>query len=94
MKDLRNRLAQQNLTLALDDTARGALLEEGYSPAMGARPLRRAIERLLTRPLSGLLLEDAFKPGQTIYVRAAGDGLMFSTDSPADYAEPRHATRS
>jgi len=94
LKDLRARLAQQNLTLVLDDTARGALLEEGYSPAMGARPLRRAIERLLTRPLSGLLLEDTFKPGQTIYVRAAGDGLAFSADSPSDYAESRPATRS
>ncbi len=81
LKELRERLNRQGLTLILDDTARGALLEEGYDPAMGARPLKRAIERLLTRPLSAHLLEDAFTPGQTVYVRATDGGLVFTAGS-------------
>ncbi len=87
LRDLRERLSEQGLTLILDDTARGALLEEGYDPALGARPLKRAIERLLTRPLSAQLLTDTFTPGQTIYARATEDGLVFSAgtaDSDAD----------
>ncbi len=81
LEELRQRLSEQGLTLILDDTARGALLEEGYDPAMGARPLKRAIERLLARPLSAQLLEDAFAPGQTVYVRAAESGLVFTAGS-------------
>ncbi len=84
LAELRARLAEQNLTLILDDTARGALLEEGYDPAFGARPLRRAIERLLTRPLSAQLLEDNFTPGQSIYVRADESGLTFTAGSSVD----------
>ncbi|NDJ76136.1 MAG: ATP-dependent Clp protease ATP-binding subunit [Chloroflexi bacterium] len=67
------RLGEQNLTLELDDDARELLLREGYDPAYGARPLRRAIERLLTRPLSTAILEEQFSAGDTILVRVAED---------------------
>ncbi len=87
LRELRERLAQQKLTLILDESARQALLQEGYDPARGARPLRRAIERLLTRPLSALLLEDTFAPGQTIYVRQGEDGLTFTAGSAEVYRE-------
>ncbi|NPV66129.1 MAG: ATP-dependent Clp protease ATP-binding subunit [Anaerolineae bacterium] len=87
LRELRERLAQQKLTLILDESARQALLQEGYDPARGARPLRRAIERLLTRPLSALLLEDTFAPGQTIYVRQGEDGLTFTGGSAEVYRE-------
>lgn len=93
LRDIHERLAQQGLQLILDDTARGALLEEGYNPALGARPLRRSIERLLTRPLSGMLLEDAFTPGQTIYVRARDSQLSFTTGS-IDSSEEHPASQS
>jgi len=81
LRELHERLDRQKLTLILDNSARQALLREGYDPARGARPLRRAIERLLTRPLSALLLEDAFVPGQTIYVRQGEGGLTFTGGS-------------
>jgi len=81
LRELHERLDRQKLTLILDNSARQALLREGYDPARGARPLRRAIERLLTRPLSALLLEDAFIPGQTIYVRQGEGGLTFTGGS-------------
>ncbi len=98
LRDLLERLERQGMRLILDESAREAVLREGYDPALGARPLRRAIERLLTRPLSGYLLEERFAPGQTIYVRAGGDGLVFTAgsseeevgDVPSDAAGAPH----
>lgn len=94
LRDVRERLAAQKLSLVLDDSARELLLSEGYDPANGARPLRRAIERLLTRPLSTALLEETFGPGDTIRVTRVGDGLALladetrsTHDTPAGEAE-------
>jgi ATP-dependent Clp protease ATP-binding subunit ClpC len=64
--ELHQRLAEQNLKLVLSDEARTLVLNQGYDPINGARPLRRAIERLLTRPLSARIVEDIFTPGDTI----------------------------
>ncbi|MBN1963564.1 MAG: ATP-dependent Clp protease ATP-binding subunit, partial [Anaerolineae bacterium] len=100
LAELYDRLARQRLKLVLDDTARGAILEEGYNPALGARPLKRAIERLLTRPLGAMLLGESL-PGDTIYVRSAeGGGLSFTVGAgesggvidPADSAETGSGT--
>lgn len=75
LKETMERLDGQHLTLELDESARELLLTEGYDPANGARPLRRAIERLLTRPLSSALIENEYEPGETIQVVAAGGVL-------------------
>lgn len=64
--ELHQRLTEQHLKLVLSDEARALVLEKGYDPINGARPLRRAIERLLTRPLSAKIVEDIFSPGDTI----------------------------
>jgi ATP-dependent Clp protease ATP-binding subunit ClpC len=66
LTELHQRLAEQNLKLALSDEARALILRKGTDAANGARPLRRAIERLLTRPLSARIVEDAFVPGDTV----------------------------
>ncbi len=76
LEQVTERLTEQKLTLTFDQSARDLLLREGYDPAYGARPLRRAIQRLLTRPLSNALLEEYFQPGDTIYVEAQGDTLV------------------
>ena len=76
LKEVTKRLAEQKLTLTLDQSARQLLLREGYDPAYGARPLRRAIQRLLTRPLSNAILAETFSPGDTVYVEAQGDTLV------------------
>lgn len=73
LKDLYKRLAEQHLTLELDDSARQVILDAGYDPANGARPLRRAIERLLTRPLSASIVQEAFPEGSHIIAVANGD---------------------
>lgn len=94
MRHVLERLDEQNLSLTLDQSARDLLLREGYDPANGARPLRRAIERLLTRPLSTALLEEHFTPGDVIRVVAAGDTLALrKTDATDPDAAPSEAAQ-
>lgn len=71
--ELHERLAEQKLKLELAASARDLILDKGYDPVNGARPLRRAIERLLTRPLSARIVEDTFQPGDTIIAHATED---------------------
>lgn len=77
MSDLRKRLESQHLTLELSPEARALILRKGHDPVNGARPLRRAIERLLTRPLSGRIVEDAFASGSTVRAVVEGESLRF-----------------
>lgn len=63
---LRSRLSAQNLELTLTEAARDLLLQRGYDPVNGARPLKRAVERLLTRPLGARIVEEAFQAGDVI----------------------------
>jgi ATP-dependent Clp protease ATP-binding subunit ClpC len=63
------RLKEKNLVLALTDEAKELLIEKGYSPEFGARPLRRAIEHLLEDPLAERLLLGAFVGKDTITVK-------------------------
>ena len=83
LSELYQRLARQNLSMELAKDARELVLRKGYDPIHGARPLRRAIERLLTRPLSTKIVEDTFQPGDTVTVHADEDGerLRFDTSS-------------
>jgi ATP-dependent Clp protease ATP-binding subunit ClpC len=63
------RLKEKNLVLVLTDEAKDLLIERGYSPEFGARPLRRAIEHLLEDPLSEELLKGNFQGKDRITVR-------------------------
>jgi len=74
---LEKRLAQQNLTLDVDDRAKQLLAKEGYDPQFGARPLKRAVQEQLLNPLSMKILEGDFKAGDKIKVTADGDELKF-----------------
>ena len=74
---LRKLLADQKLQLDLTPRAVDLLCEEGYDPAFGARPLKRAIQRLLQDALSKELLAGRFKPGDTIFVDREDDRLAF-----------------
>ena len=71
-------LADRKLTLKLEPDAKALIAREGYDPAFGARPLKRAIQRLLQDPLAMALLDGTFKDGDTIVARVAGDQLEFS----------------
>ncbi len=75
LKSMVERLDAQELKLELSQSARDLLLAEGYEPANGARPLRRAIERLLIRPLSSALIANTYAVGDIIYIEADGGAL-------------------
>jgi ATP-dependent Clp protease ATP-binding subunit ClpB len=75
---LRSRLAERGLDLELTDAAKGAIGEAGWDPAYGARPLKRAIQRLLENPLAVRLLEGDFAPGDTILVDEQSGDLAFT----------------
>ncbi len=79
LTELYARLDEQKLKLILTDEARALILQKGFDPVNGARPLHRAIERLLTRPLSAKIVEDAFVPGDTITAAIEEDHLHFLT---------------
>ena len=73
LRDLHARLADQHLDLHLTPEARALLLQRGYDLRNGARPLRQAIDRLLTRPLSAQLLERDYPPQSVISVGVTPD---------------------
>ena len=68
VKKVRKRIEDRELKLVLDDKAKNFLIEKGYNPDFGARPLRRAIEQHVEDMLSEAILRGEFKAGQTIYV--------------------------
>jgi ATP-dependent Clp protease ATP-binding subunit ClpC len=73
LKRLREQMGQHEAVIELTEDAKELLVEKGYDPAMGARPLRRAIQRHIEDPLADFVLGRALKPGATIVVdRKAG----------------------
>jgi ATP-dependent Clp protease ATP-binding subunit ClpB len=86
LERLRSMLAERNMTLVLEDSAKELLAREGYDPMYGARPLKRAIQTLIQNPLATSLLRGEIVPGQTIHVRAEGDALEFTTETTATEA--------
>ncbi len=85
---LRSRLAERGLSLELTDAAKEAVAEAGWDPAYGARPLKRALQRLVENPLALRLLEGDFAEGDTIRADAHGEELVFEK---AGVAEPAAA---
>ena len=77
------RLAEQGLSLRFEDAALDSLIEEGYDPVYGARPLKRVLQRRLENPLAQALLAGTFVSGEIIRVRLGpADGLEFEAQKP------------
>ena len=74
LKDVRKRLAEDELTIRLTDAATELLVKNGYDEAYGARPLKRSIQRFIEDPLSEKILLGEFTKGDEIEVDAAADG--------------------
>jgi ATP-dependent Clp protease ATP-binding subunit ClpB len=77
LEDLRRLLAERKISLELTDAAKELLFTEGFDPNFGARPLKRAIQKLILDPLAIRVLEGEFVEGDRIQVDAAKDGLTF-----------------
>jgi ATP-dependent Clp protease ATP-binding subunit ClpB len=78
LERLRERLAERRITLEVTDAAKEALAEAGWDPAYGARPLKRAIQRLVENPLALRLLEGDFADGDTVRVDAQNGDIVFT----------------
>lgn len=82
------RIKQKEIKVVLDDKAREFLIEKGFDPAYGARPMRRAVERYLEDPMAEEMLKGTFKPGDTADVTATDKELIFKSVGTAKASEP------
>jgi ATP-dependent Clp protease ATP-binding subunit ClpC len=73
MNRLRVQMAEHEVTIELTDEAKDLLVEKGWDPTMGARPLRRAIQRYIEDPLADYVLGRTLEPGSTILVARKND---------------------
>src|SRR5256886_8800026 len=77
LERLRARLAERGLDIELTPAAKEAVAEAGWDPGYGARPLKRALQRLVENPLALRLLEGEFNEGDTVRVDAKDGELVF-----------------
>ncbi len=83
-----DRLKNKNLKLVLDDKAKDLLVEKGYDPTYGARPMRRAVERYLEDPLAEEILKASLHDGEPVQVTAENGKLVFKQSAPPTGALP------
>jgi ATP-dependent Clp protease ATP-binding subunit ClpB len=86
LKDLEKLLADRKITLELTDSARKAIFKAGYDRAYGARPLKRAIQRLVQDPLAVKILDGSVLHGDHVTVKAVKNGLEFEAKRTANSA--------
>jgi len=77
------RLRHKNIKLELDQVAKDFLVEKGYNPDFGARPMRRAVERFLEDPLAEEILKSNIHEGDPIKVTRDGEKLVFKQSTPS-----------
>ncbi len=83
LKRVSARLKDNGLTMEVSERAKEILVDEGTDTEYGARPLRRAITRLVEDPLSEEMLAGRFKEGDTVYIDADGEGKITFSPKPA-----------
>ena len=83
------RLTHQNITMVLEQSAKDYLIEKGYNPDYGARPLRRAIGNLIEDPLSEMLLSGDIAPNATVTVSRKDDAENLFFSSAVNPTEPK-----
>jgi ATP-dependent Clp protease ATP-binding subunit ClpC len=74
---LQHQLSERKISLAVDQDAKDFLIDRGYDPTFGARPLRRAIQRYVEDPLAEEVLKGRFPEGGTLRIKLEGDALTF-----------------
>jgi ATP-dependent Clp protease ATP-binding subunit ClpB len=80
---LRKRLAERELNIELSEAAMTKIVDAGYDPVYGARPLKRAVQQLVENQLAERILRGDFLPGDVIYATVDNDQLVFSNKSAA-----------
>jgi ATP-dependent Clp protease ATP-binding subunit ClpC len=87
-KRVREQLKSKDLDIVLTDGAKDLLAEKGYDPSLGARPLRRTLQRLVEDQLSEKLLWKEFRAGQTVIVDAKDGEIVFESAEPPPDTPP------
>ena len=90
MKEVQDRLNEHDITMQLSDAARIWLAKEGFDPAFGARPLRRAIQKYVESPLSVQLLGGKFKDGVVVLVDVNDNKIVFHTEASPVKRKSKH----
>jgi ATP-dependent Clp protease ATP-binding subunit ClpC len=85
------RLKSKNIRIELDEGAKNFLVEKGFDPLYGARPMRRAVERHLEDPLAEEILRGHFQTADPIRVTVEGDKLVFSQPAQAEEQPAKNA---
>ncbi|RMG92506.1 MAG: ATP-dependent chaperone ClpB [Chloroflexi bacterium] len=89
--NVRKLLARRNISIELTQAAIDLLIDEGYDPAYGARPLKRVIQHRLVDPLALKVIQGDVRDGDRVLVDAQGDELTFVVTEPAEVEEPAMA---
>jgi ATP-dependent Clp protease ATP-binding subunit ClpC len=84
MKRLRDQMGEHETAIELTEEAKELLVDKGYDPTMGARPLRRAIQRFIEDPLADFVLGRELEPGSTILIDRKNDDEVDITIIPAE----------
>lgn len=85
------RIKDKEIILTLDAASHEFLIEKGYDPTYGARPMRRAVERYLEDPMAEEILRGSFKAGDQVEVTREGDKLSFKVAGPSGATPPAPA---
>jgi ATP-dependent Clp protease ATP-binding subunit ClpC len=78
IREVERGLAERNIQLEVNEEAKAWLVQKGYDPMYGARPLRRAIQKYVENPISTKILQGEFKEGDTIAIGLKEDNLSFA----------------
>ena len=84
LRQLATRLQERKVSISLTDATKALLVDEGYDPIYGARPLKRTIQRLVLNPLAMRMLEGKFSEGVRIVVDVNAGELTFDKDQPVN----------
>jgi ATP-dependent Clp protease ATP-binding subunit ClpB len=88
LQTLKKRLAERNIQIEVTDRAKAKLAEEGYDPVLGARPLKRVIQRRIQNVLALKILRGEFKEGDRVLVDVGPNGELEFSHQPTAEAQP------
>jgi ATP-dependent Clp protease ATP-binding subunit ClpC len=92
LSDVQKQVKNQEMELEITEEAKAIIVKEGYEPKFGARPLRRAVQRLIENPLSNEIIEGKFKPGDKVKADAKDGKIVFEKTGETPKAEVKKPT--
>jgi ATP-dependent Clp protease ATP-binding subunit ClpC len=84
LAEVSSRLSERNVKIDVSESAKEFILESGFDPLLGARPMRRSIQRLVEDRLAEEFLNKRFDDGDTVHIDAGNGELTFQRVAPAD----------